>query len=303
MATERRELHLKFRPNTFEEYIGNDVMKTSLLGALENTRTFLFYGSRGCGKTTLAHLIGKQVGISDIDTIEIDAADNTGVADARKIKESAQFSPLGSGKYKIYIIDECHRLTGNAFDSLLKTLENPPEHCYFVLCTTEENKVPRTIKSRSKCYSVQQLNEKEMKFLIRWVCHEEGIKLSPVVKKGIMDCCEGVPREIIVAIDMVRNIEDDVDALSLISAAANHEVKELIQALLYGKTWKEITIILKSLKVEPEKIRYSVLGYMNAVLLSGKKNDRAAMIIEQFLESFMYTGKAGLTYACYTVVK
>lgn len=202
------------------------------------------------------------------------------------------------------LVHNCHRLTGNAFDSLLKTLENPPKHCYFGLATTEINKVPTTIKSRAKSYEVKPLNEKEMNFLIRWICHDEGIKLSPEVKKAIIDTCEGVPREIIIAIDTVRDVKNDTDAISLInSAISSHETKELIQALLQKKKWSFVAPIIKALKDDPEKVRYSILGYVNAILLNGKADDHCAMIIEQFLESFMYTGKAGLTYACYMVLK
>ena len=304
MAQEREELHLKFRPKNFDEYIGNEPLKESLLnGGIERSRTFLFHGKRGCGKTTLSRLIAKHLNISDMDLHEIDAADNTGVDNARQIKEAAQFSPL-SGKFKMYIIDECHRLTGNAFDSLLKTLENPPKHCYFALATTELQKVPATIKSRSKSYEVSPLNEKEMNFLIKWICHDEGIKLSPNVKRAIIDTCEGVPREIIIAIDTVRDVKNDVDAISLInSALSSHETKELIQALLQKRKWSDVAPIIKALKDDPEKVRYSILGYVGAILLNGKADDHLAMIIEQFLESFMYTGKAGLTYACYMILK
>jgi DNA polymerase-3 subunit gamma/tau len=300
---DRVELHLKFRPKTFEEYLGNDALKKSVLDVIDRTRTFVFYGPRGCGKTTIARLLGIKIGVSDIDMAEIDGADTNGVDAAREIKQAAQFAPL-DGKYKLYIIDECHRLTGNAADSLLKTLESPPAHCYFALCTTDFQKVSTTIKSRAKCYEVKPLDEKEQNFLIRWVCHEEKFKVSPAVKAAIIECCEGIPREIIVALDMVRNMENDEEAISLIHAAVHHEVKELCQALLNGRKWGDIAVILKTLKDEPERIRMAVLGYMNAVLLNdGKSNDMAAFIIEEFEKSVMYSGKAGLSKACYMVVK
>ncbi|MDD5053488.1 MAG: AAA family ATPase [Sulfuricurvum sp.] len=296
---DREELHLKYRPKTFDELIGNNALKESLLSAIGRTRTFLFYGPRGCGKTTIARLIAAKLEIAEIDINEIDAADNTGVDNARQIKEAAQYSPMGS-KYKIYIIDECHRLTGNAFDSLLKTLEAPPSHCYFVLCTTELQKVPTTIKSRSKCYEVKVLNTKEQNFLIRWICHEEKITITPEVKQTIMECCEGIPREIIVALDTVRDVKNDEDAISLINAAVHREVKELCQALLNNKnSWETVAGILKELKDDPERIRMAVLGYMNQVLLNSKRNDRAAFIIQNFKDSFVWVGKAGLSYAAY----
>ena len=303
MAEERNELHLKYRPSSFDEYIGNAVLKESLLSSIDRTRTYLFYGQRGCGKTTLARLLAKHLDISDMDISEIDAADNTGVDNARAIKEAAQYSPL-SGKKKIFILDEVHRLSGNAFDSLLKTLENPPSHSYFVLCTTELRKVPQTIKSRAKCYEVKPLSEKEAGFLLRWVCHEEKISISQDLKKAIIESCEGIPREIIVALDMVRDVKNDADALSLLKSVNQHEFKEFAQALLNQKSWSEVSAIIKSLKDDPETIRYQLLGYMNAVLLnSAKGNDRAALIIEYFKDSFMYWGKAGLSYCSYMCLK
>jgi DNA polymerase-3 subunit gamma/tau len=296
--TERQELHLKYRPKGFDEFIGNEALKESLLASIDRTRTILFYGRRGCGKTTIARLIASHLKIADIDIVELDAADNTGVDNARSIKQAASYSPLG-GKHKIFIIDECHRLTGNAFDSLLKTLENPPFHCYFILCTTELLKVPATIKSRAKCYEVNPLNEKEQNFLIRWICHEEEIKIDPEIKRTIIECCEGVPREIIIALDTVRDVKNNEDAISLIHAAVHREVKELCDALLNQAKWPVIAKILKELKDEPERVRMAVLGYMAAVLLNGKGNDIAALIIEQFSQTFIYAGKAGLVYSAY----
>ena len=298
MRAEREELHNKYRPKTFDELIGNEALKESLLSSIQRTRTFLFYGQRGCGKTTLARLIARELGVENIDLNEIDAADNTGVDNARSIKESARYFPM-AGKFKVYIIDEVHRLSGNAFDSLLKILEEPPLHTYFILCTTEFQKVPATIKSRAKCYEVKALGEKDANFLVRWICHEEKIHISPEVKRTILECCEGVPREIIIALDTVRDVKDDEDAISLIHASVHREIRDLCQALLNQEKWPQVAAIIKDLRDEPERIRLSVLGYMAAVLLSGKSNDIAAMIIEQFSQTFIYSGKAGLAYSSY----
>ncbi len=304
MTTDRMELHLKYRPSNFDELIGNAALKKSLIPAIPRTRTFLFYGPRGCGKTTIARLIGKEIGVNEIDVNEIDAADNTGVDNARQIKDAAQYNPL-AGKFKIFIIDECHRLTGNASDSLLKTLEAPPSHCYFVLCTTDFQKVPVTIRSRAKCYEVKTLDPNDQNYLIRYVCHEEGFRISPNVKRAIIESCEGIPREILVAMDTIRDVENDEDAISLVHASVHKEVKDLCQMLLQRRKWQEIAPVLKVLKDEPERIRLAVLGYMNVVLLSANPNNSeiAAFIIGEFSDSMIYNGKAGLTYACYMVVK
>jgi DNA polymerase-3 subunit gamma/tau len=307
MTEERVELHLKYRPQTFDEIIGNREIKESIVAGISRSRTFLFYGPRGCGKTTIARLIAKEIGAAEIDTHEIDAADKTGVDDARAIKEASQFSPMG-GKFKIYIIDECHRLSGNASDSLLKTLENPPDHCYFVLCTTELQKVSTTIKSRAKRFEVKPLTEAEQNSLIKLVCHREGIRLSPAVRKAIIDSCEGIPREIIIAIDTIRDTKSDDDALSLINSLVHREVIDLCRALIKRENWKIVSGILKDLqaKEDHERTRMAVLGYMNTVLLNATDTgscNTAALIIEEFKGSVMYSGKAGLTYACYMAVK
>lgn len=301
----RDELHLKYRPKTFEEMYGNETLIKSVLDVLDRTRTFLFYGPRGCGKTTIARLIAAKLGISDIDMVEVDAADATGIDNAREIKEAAQYRPL-DGKFKIYIIDEVHRLSPAAADALLKTLEEPPKHCYFVFATTNLGKVPATVRSRAKCYEVKPLTEIEAIEFIKFICKQEGFRISPVVRQAIVDSFqEGenycIPREVLVALDLVRNVEDENEAKELIRANVHYEVIELCRALLAQKKWSEVAPILKELKDEPERIRMAILGYMNSVLLSAnpKNSDLAAAMIKNFEQSYMYSGKAALSKDCY----
>jgi DNA polymerase III subunit gamma/tau len=295
------ELHTEYRPRTFDEYIGNKPLISGILSVIDRAHAYIFYGPRGCGKTTLARLIACKVGAAEFDIHEINAADKTGVDDAREIISNAGFAPLG-GKSKVYIIDECHRLSLQAFDAFLKIMEEPPENCYFILSTTMLEKVPATIKSRFKPYEVKPLDQKESEELIDWVCDEEGIKLLPAVKRAIIENKEGIPREMLVALDMVRNVPNEEDAVALIlSAGGNPKVIDLCRGLLDRSDWKRISLILRDIVDEPEGVRYAVLGYMNAVLLKGT-NDQAAKVATLFLESFMYSKKCGLTMACYTAV-
>jgi hypothetical protein len=126
--------------------------------------------------------------------------------------------------------------------------------------------------------------------------------MSLDIKEAIVDMCEGIPREIVISLDTVRDITNVDDAIGMItSLKGNPTIKELCQALLKRESWKSITTILKKISEDPEEIRYAILGYQTAVLLKGD-NKQAALIIEMFKDSFMYSKKAGLTLACYMSV-
>jgi len=303
MSEERKELELKYRPLSFDELIGWETEKKSLLTMIKTKRTFLLYGPRGCGKTTIGRLIAYELDIDDIDITEIDAASNTGVDDARTIKTNASFYPL-KGENKIYIIDEVHRLSGNAFDALLKTIEEPPQHCYFVLCSSEIDKIPATIKSRCAKYEVKPLNQRDSSILLNWICREEKLNITENIIQSIIDKGEGIPREMIISLDMIKEIKDEQEAISLLYSKENKEITDLCWALLNKDPWNKICSILKELKEEPEQIRYSILGIMNSILLKDtKQQEKAAMIMLNFMDSFMYTKRAGLTLACYMSIK
>ena len=188
-------LYRKWRPDTFEEVKGQDHVVTTLKNQIINNRighAFLFCGTRGTGKTSIAKLFAKAVNCehpvngspcnecaacraiadgSSMNVIEIDAASNNGVDNIRQIREEVQYSP-SEGKYKVYIIDEVHMLTQGAFNALLKTLEEPPSYVIFILATTESHKIPITISSRCQKYefrriSVETISDRLMELLGR----------------------------------------------------------------------------------------------------------------------------------------
>lgn len=303
MAEEKvtQPLEIKYRPINFDELIGWDKEKESLLSVIKTKRTFLLHGLRGCGKTTIGRLIAYHMDTDDFDIIEIDAADNTGVDDARELKRSAGFFPMKS-KHKVYIIDEVHRLSGSAFDALLKTLEEPPDHCIFVLCTSELQKVPATIKSRAASYEVRALERAESAKLLDWICSEEKIIISDKVKWAIIKECDGIPREMVCALGMVREMTNDDAAISIIATAdKNPQTMELCQLLLAEDNWDKTRILLKDMPGEPEKIKRAIMGYMYKVILGGT-NNRAADILDWCMSpQFAFVQKEGLALLCYKI--
>jgi len=303
--TDNLPLHRKYRPKTFDEVSGNLSLIESLKTVLDREdrpSTYLFYGPSGNGKTTIARIIANQVGARDRDIKELNISNTRGIDAARDIIENARFIPLG-GKAKVYILDECHASTKDFQHSMLKILEEPPKNTYFILCTTEPEKLLPTIRNRCTQYEVSSLRSKEIIILLNKIIKEEGKRVSREVIIEIARISEGCPRKALVILDSVIDIEDrekQVEAINDFSVDEK-QIIELCRALIKKSKWIEVVNILKGIDEEPEKIRYAVLGYMTNILLSGKVNDRAFVIMEEFKETFIYTKKAGLVSACYTI--
>jgi DNA polymerase-3 subunit gamma/tau len=301
-------LHLKYRPANFDEIVGNKGVVDSLKSVLSRKEgtphAFLLVGNSGCGKTTIARIIKKHLKCSNTDFQELNAANVRGIDAIRDIAQNCRLYPV-EGDTKIFLLDEAAKLTTDAQNALLKLLEDTPEHVYIILCTTDPEKLLKTIRTRCHTYTVQQLTDRDMKSLLYWVLKSERIEGFP--EKGIEEivrAADGSPRQALVILDSVVDIQDDND---LIAAIVNYSINEttihdLCKALLERQKWTTVAKIIKGITDEPEKVRYAVLGYMGAVL-TNSDNEVAAIIIEQFLDSFMYSGKAGLIYACYSVVK
>ena len=237
-----RVLYRKWRPQTFSDVIGQEHITSTLAHEIESgkvSHAYLFTGSRGTGKTTCAKIFAKAVncphthngnpcneceickGIDDgsiLDVIEIDAASNNGVDNIRDLREEANYTPVHT-KYRVYIIDEVHMLSIGAFNALLKTLEEPPEHVKFVLATTEVHKLPATILSRCQRFDFHRITPENISARLKYVAGEEKIELDDDASLLIARIADGAMRDALSILDRCAGISDHVTA-DIVSNAA-----------------------------------------------------------------------------------
>lgn len=222
-------LYRKYRPRAFEEVVGQEQVVRAITNSLKTGKiahAYLFSGPRGVGKTTLARLIAKSVNCAGkdrpcntcescehfnqgraIDLIEIDAASTRGIDEIRELREGVRFAP-SQGKYKIYIIDEVHQLTRDAFNALLKTLEEPPPHAIFVLATTELEKVPATIISRTQRYDFRRPGLEEIAKRLLDIAKKEGVLLEREAARMVALAAEGSIRDAESILGQIFAVED-----------------------------------------------------------------------------------------------
>jgi DNA polymerase-3 subunit gamma/tau len=207
----------RYRSSSFDELIGQQTIAQTLQRAIEQNRVahaYLFVGTRGVGKTSMARIFAKALNGGtpevdqaimtgqDTDVIEIDAASNSSVDEARELIANCIYRPL-RGKYKVYIIDEVHMLTSAAFNALLKTLEEPPEHVKFILCTTETHKVPATIQSRCQRFDFRNLPASEIAPHLRHVVESEGQQADDDLLQAVARLGNGSMRDALSLLDRV----------------------------------------------------------------------------------------------------
>jgi len=302
--------YTKYRPESFGDMVGNEAQIKALQNSLKkknHSHTFLFSGPKGCGKTSSARILATMLDATSWDVQEINCANLRTIDDARAIESSIRTMP--NGKNRVIILDEAHQLTGAAQSVLLKPLEEPPEFCYFVLCTTDPNKLLKTIKSRCTEIKFTSLPIDNIKEIINRVCKLEKIKLSNDIIESIAEKCEGSPRNALVMLEQISNADDEKDIEKILNSKGSEddiEIIELARALLAKKPWNEINKILSKLKEngkldDAETVRYIVLGYMSAVLLKSN-NKQAAITMEAFIEPTYNSGKFGIILDCFNAI-
>ena len=243
---ERSALYRRYRPQTFSAIVGQEHVTRTLRNAIASgqvAHAYLLAGSRGIGKTTIARLIAKAVNCTKakdgepcdacencvairegrfLDLIEIDAASNRGIDEMRDLREKVRFAP-SQGQYKVYVIDEAHQLTNEAFNALLKTLEEPPPHAIFVLATTEAGRIPGTIVSRTQRFDLRRIPYKGVVQQLAAICDQEKLTAEPAALEAIARHAQGSLRDAESILDMVATFSDgkvrlsDVDELRGIS--------------------------------------------------------------------------------------
>src|SRR4030042_1715934 len=300
-------LYLKYRPKSLDEVKGNSVLKQTLDVMLSNKstcpHTFMLTGPTGCGKTTIARIIANRLGAKGNDLRELDSAQFRGIDTVRDIRGQAQFKPL-EGDCIVWILDELQKMTGDGMSALLKILEDTPDHVYFILCTTDPQKVIKTIHSRCSTFQVYPLNEIQMFALLRTVIRGENESLEKDVYQQIFISSGGPPRTALQILEQVLKVppEERLEAAKHAEILQTESI-ELCRALIRQAGWKAVSTILKGLKEEdPEGIRRHVLGYCGGVLLNGE-NNIAGRLMEEFLAPTYNTGFNGIIYACYAIVK
>lgn len=287
----------KYRPQTFDAVVGQEHITQTLKNAIERNRlahAYLFVGPRGTGKTSTARILAKALncehgptitpcgecpacleiaGGNSLDVLEIDGASNNGVEQVRELRDNVRFAP-SRGKYKVYIIDEVHMLTSGAFNALLKTLEEPPEHVKFIFATTDVQKVLPTILSRCQRFDLRRIPAELIAGHLGYIAEQEGITLEPGAARAVAKGAEGGLRDAESMLDQLvafcgERIEEQ-DVLSVFGFTAAHTVSSLCDALFARDSAGALSVVQQQAQAgrDLSRLMADLIGHLRNVLVA-----------------------------------
>lgn len=300
----------RFRPKKLETVVGQSAAIASLQKMISRDaipHALLLSGASGCGKTTIARILKDTLDCGDQDWTEINCADFKGIDMVRDIRRTSGMTPL-AGPVRVWIIDEAHKLTGDAQNAFLKILEDTPSHVYFMLCTTDPAKLIKTIHTRCTEIKLAAIGEGDLARIVQRVIDKDQLKVSPKVVQEICEAADGSARKALVILDQVGSLDDEAAQLDAITTSTvNKDLAITLARLLFkpGASWDEVATVLKELKDEPEQIRYLILGYAKSIMLNSKGSGfggKAFKVIDIFSKNFYDSKHAGLAAACWEVV-
>lgn len=284
-------LHIKYRPQSLRDMYGQEAVVKSLEKALvakARNHCYLFTGPAGTGKTTLSRILARELNCGDIQ--EVDAASNSGIDAMREVTASLRYHGFGEAPNRAIIIDECHGLSKQAWDSLLITTEQPPPHVYFFFCTTVEGKIPKTMETRCLAYTLKPLRWADSMDLLEFVRKQEGLKTPDGILELIASSCEGSPRMALTMLAKVQDCEDLDEAEVLLEAPAESaEVIDLCRAIMKGDlvdNWGRARDLLVKIDQPAESIRIVITAYFSKVVMGEKTQARDVKRCLDVLECF-----------------
>lgn len=311
---EQEPLHTKYRPQSFDVVLGQEeTVKSLKLFFKEHNlpHAFLFIGGSGCGKTTLARIIAKDLGIQKCDIMEIDSAVHTGVDDMRELLDGLQYKGMGPNGKKMVILDECHMLSKASWNSILKELEDTHKHVTWALCTTDSGRVLDTVKTRCHTYTIKDVNYEQLYDLVSYVAGEEKIVLPDGALDVIVKKAEGSPRKALVCLSQARACSTVDEVISVLQSIKESDVIELCRLLVDRNKsldrWDKAKKILEDLKeMEPEGIRIPIVKYLGNCIRKSKTN-KEALHFDHIMTAFLNptsksTGAEEVLHSCAQVI-